>query len=304
MRDQRQEMEGEWLATRMPDEHFRRSSFIVRLFGDALFALIQIVGVGAFASPLIVPQSPSGEALARSADAPLVLGVTLIGLFALLGVMRVNAKRIAVLGVLCAVNAVLRLAATVVVPMPNGFSPMFLLFILVGYAYGARFGFLFGAFSMLTSALATGGVGPWLPFQIFGAGWVGMSAGLLGTLGMQTGECRKRFSSFAIHHSKFDLVLLLPFGFVWGLLYGALLNLYFWPLVDAGAGISWQAGLGIGDALARYAAFYVTTSLWWDLARAIGNVALLAGLGIPILRVLRRFGERFQFEVMPVFETH
>ena len=26
--------------------------------------------------------------------------------------------------------------------MPNGFSPMFLLFILVGYAYGARFGFL------------------------------------------------------------------------------------------------------------------------------------------------------------------
>jgi len=102
--------------------------------------------------------------------------------------------------------------------------------------------------------------------------------------------------------SKFDLALLLPFGFVWGLLYGALLNLYFWPLVDAGTGLSWQAGLGIGDALGRYIAFYVATSLWWDIASAIGNVALLAWLGPPILRALLRFGARFQFEVEPVFE--
>src|SRR4030067_3219176 len=101
-----------------------------------------------------------GEALARSADAPLVLGVTLVGLFALLGALRINAKRIAVLGVLCAVHAVLRFAETVLVPMPGGFSPVFLLIIVVGYAYGARFGFLFGAFSLFPSALAAGGGGP------------------------------------------------------------------------------------------------------------------------------------------------
>ncbi len=89
---------------------------------------------------------------------------------------------------------------------------------------------------------------------------------------------------------------------MWGLLYGAILNLYFWPLIDAGAGMSWQAGLGVGEALGRYAAFYVTTSVWWDIARAVGNVALLAWLGLPILRALRRFGERFQFEVAPVYE--
>ena len=89
---------------------------------------------------------------------------------------------------------------------------------------------------------------------------------------------------------------------MWGLLYGAILNLYFWPLIDAGAGMSWQAGLGIGQALERYAAFYVTTSVWWDIARAVGNVALLAWLGLPILRALLRFGARFQFEVAPVYE--
>ncbi|MGH2592394.1 MAG: ECF transporter S component [Anaerolineae bacterium] len=289
-----------------------------RLFGDALFVATQIVGVAAFAFPFVRPQPAAGEAAARASDAPFILGVSLIALFALLGALRVNAKRIAVLGVLCAINAVLRLAETLILPLPGGFSPVFLLIILVGYAYGARFGFLFGAFSLLTSALATGGVGPWLPFQMFGGGWVGLTAGLLSKMRLGIGDWRLRISDFGsrigrLAHrfptsnlqpltSKFDLALLLPFGFVWGLLYGALLNLYFWPLVDAGAGLSWQAGMGIGDALGRYIAFYVATSLWWDIASAIGNVALLAWLGSPILRALLRFGTRFQFEVEPVFE--
>ena len=253
-----------------------------RLLGDVLFVAVQFVGLAAFAYPFVSPSRPMGEASAHAADAPLILGVTVVALFALLGAERINAKRIAVLGVLCAINAVLRLAETVIPPLPGGFSPMFLLIILVGYAYGARFGFLFGAFSLLASALATGGVGPWLPFQMFGAGWVGMTAGFL---------------------SKSRLALLLPFGFVWGLLYGAILNLYFWPLVDSGAGMSWQAGLGIGGGLARYAAYYAATSLWWDMTRAVGNVALLAWLGPPILRALQRFGARFQFEVEAVFES-
>ena len=277
------------------------SSFVVRLSGDAFFLAIQIVGVAAFAYPFVSPQIVTGEATARSSDAPIILGVTLVALFAALGTLRLNAKRIAVLGVLCAINAVLRLAETLILPLPGGFSPVFLLVMLVGYAYGARFGFLFGAFSLLTSAIATGGVGPWLPFQMFGAGWIGLTAGALGQLRMKNAELRKSDSSFFILHSKFDSVLLLPFGFLWGFLYGAILNLYFWPLVDAGAGMSWQAGLGVGNALARYAAFYATTSLWWDTASAIGNVLLLAWLGLPVLRALRRFGARFQFEVQPVF---
>jgi energy-coupling factor transport system substrate-specific component len=273
-----------------------------RLIGDGLFILIQVAGVAAFAYPFFFPGSGTSEAQARAFDAPLILGVTMVALFALLGVMQINAKRIAVLGVLCAINAVLRLAETVILPLPGGFSPVFLLIILVGYAYGARFGFLFGAFSLFTSALATGGVGPWLPFQMFGAGWVGLTAGLLSKFRMSNSEFRIQNSTFGTGSSKFDLVLLLPFGFVWGLLFGAILNLYFWPMVDAGAGLSWQAGLGVGDGLGRYAAFYAATSLWWDTLRSIGNVLLLAWLGMPILRALLRFRARFQFEVEPVYE--
>jgi energy-coupling factor transport system substrate-specific component len=280
------------------------SSLVVRLWPDVLFVAVQIVGVAAFAYPFIHPQSVTGEATARASDAPLIMGVTLIALFALLGALRIDAKRVAVLGVLCAVNAALRLVETLILPMPGGFSPMFLLIIVVGYAYGARFGFLFGAFSLLASALATGGVGPWLPFQMYGAGWVGLTAGLLSKLRLAIRDQRLASNLQPPHKarggrppiSRLDVALLLPFGFVWGFLYGAILNLYFWPLVDAGSGLSWQAGMGVGDTLARYAAFYAATSLWWDVVSAVGNVLLLAWLGLPILRALRRFGARFQFE--------
>ncbi|HJW83730.1 MAG TPA: hypothetical protein VJ754_05435, partial [Anaerolineae bacterium] len=66
----------------MRDDVMRETAW--RIFGDVLFVLIQIVGAAAFVYPLVVPQTQLGDALARSADAPLVLGVTLVGLFALL----------------------------------------------------------------------------------------------------------------------------------------------------------------------------------------------------------------------------
>ncbi len=283
-----------------------------RLLSDALFVAVQIAGLAAFVYPFVRPQTAADEVVARASDAPLILGVTLVALFALLAALRIDAKHVAVLGVLCAVNAVLRLAETMILPLPGGFSPVFLLIIVTGYAYGARFGFLFGAFSLLTSALATGGVGPWLPFQMFGAGWMGLTAGWLSKFRWPMANGRllpsnlqppREASNLQSPISKYDLVRLLPFGFLWGLLYGAILNLYFWPLVDAGAGLSWQAGMGIEETLGRYAAFYAATSLWWDVTSAIGNAALLAWLGRPTLRALRRFGARFRFEIEPVFET-
>jgi energy-coupling factor transport system substrate-specific component len=47
-------------------------------------------------------------------------------------------------------------------------------------AFGPSYGFLTGAFSLLVSAVATGGVGPWVPYQMLAAGWVGAAAGLAG----------------------------------------------------------------------------------------------------------------------------
>jgi energy-coupling factor transport system substrate-specific component len=94
--------------------------------------------------------------------------------------------------------------------------------------------------------------------------------------------------------------MLAAWGAVWGLLFGAIMNIWFWPYVyqPQSADMHWQSGLGLVESLKRYGVFYATTSLWWDLGRAGGNVALLLLFGAPVLRLLRRFGRRFHFERM------
>ncbi len=182
-----------------------------------------------------------------------------------------DARVIALMGVLAAVNAALRLVETTLLVMPGGFSPVFLLIILVGYAFGGRLGFLYGALSLLASALVTGGLGPWLPFQMMAAAWIGLGAGGLPHPA----------------HPRLRDALLAGYGALWGLLFGALMNLYFWPYFSGAEG--WTAGLAPGEALRRYAAFYLVTSLGWDALRAVGNVVLLMALASPLLRILERF---------------
>ena len=118
-------------------------------------------------------------AVAHAADAPLlfalVVPLLLLILFAQLGDGSIDAKGIAMLGVLAAVIAALR-------PLGGGtagLEPIWAILVLGGYALGPGFGFCLGAVSLFASALLTGGVGPWLPFQMLGAAWVGLGAGFL-----------------------------------------------------------------------------------------------------------------------------
>ena len=87
------------------------------------------------------------------------------------------------------------------------------------------------------------------------------------------------------------------FGFAWGMLYGVIINVYFWPFAVGSVEQTWTPGIGLGETLARYAAFYAATSLGWDLMRAVGNVALILLLGAPTIRALTRFQRRFYFEI-------
>jgi energy-coupling factor transport system substrate-specific component len=190
-----------------------------------------------------------------------------------------NAKLIAVLGILTAANAVLR-----GVPGPAGFTLVFLLPILCGYAFGPTFGFLLGVFSLAVSAFLGFGVGPWLPYQMFSAGWVGLLSGWLPRLH---------------EHPRAEVLMVASWGLVVGLVFGALMNIWFWPYVFS-AGQSemyWQPGLTFGETLRRYALFYAITSVWWDLLRSVGNFVLLLLLAAPVLRLLRRFQQRFFFTV-------
>jgi energy-coupling factor transport system substrate-specific component len=96
-------------------------------------------------------------------------------------------------------------------------------------------------------------------------------------------------------------VVLAVYGVVSGIIFGALLNLWFWPFAVPGGGevapgLSWSPDLSLAEALGRYIRFYVVTSLWFDVFRAIGNVVLILALGRPILRTLERYRDRFTWQ--------
>jgi energy-coupling factor transport system substrate-specific component len=77
------------------------------------------------------------------------------------------------------------------------------------------------------------------------------------------------------------------------------MNVWFWPFVydPTQAGMYWQPGAGPLETFRRYVVFYTVTSSWWDVGRAAGNVLLIGLFGAPVLRLLRRFGRRFTFEI-------
>ena len=99
-----------------------------------------------------------------------------------------------------------------------------------------------------------------------------------------------------------ELFVLAGFGLLWGFLYGAIMNLWQWPYIAGPQSQSFTAGLGIRVTLQHYAAFYLVTSVVWDAAAALGNVVLILAFGIPALRALRRFKQRFEFRYLPILE--
>jgi energy-coupling factor transport system substrate-specific component len=249
-----------------------------------VLATASLVGLGCFLYPFLLPatvsQAPGQEGQAGIAPY-LFAGIGAVCVLAAVVTTSPQAgngrsREVALLGVLVAIDAALRL-----VPSVLGATPVFLLIMLTGVVFGSTLGFQMGALSLVFSALITGGVGPWLPFQMMGAGWIGMTAGWLPRRGPHW----------------FQIGIIAVFAAFWGFAYGALMNLWFWPFsapgVGADVGLYWSPGLGTWETVLRYARFYAVTSLGFDLARAIGNVGLVLLFGSPILRLLDRYRSRF-----------
>jgi len=246
-----------------------------------VYALVVVIGAGAFLYPFWLPH----EALpmeAHAGDAPIV--ASLVGALALAAVAlevrrgTMNGATIALLGVLGASAGLLRL-----LDLPGGGSGIFFLVVLAGAAFGPRFGLLLGLVAMATSAVVTGGIGPWLPFQMLALSWMGALAGVLGRA---TKRLRLRPGA--------ELAALAAYGWVWGFVYGAIMNLWFWPFSVGAGPLSWSPELGFVETLQRYWSFYAVTSLGWDAAGALTNVLLIVVTGRALLPSLRRFGARLE----------
>jgi len=244
--------------------------------------VVSLIGLAAFCWPLVMTPSAGIE---HGADAPWIFAAVLPLLIAVIAAELadggIDAKSIAMLGVLAAVGAALR-------PLgggATGFQPMFVVLVLGGYAFGAGFGFVLGAVTMLSSALLTGGVGPWLPFQMLAGAWVGMGAGLLPHV-----------------QSRGRLWLLAAYGFLSSMVFGLLMNLSFWPWAlsvssdGVASPLSYVAGAPWQQNMGHFIAFHLATSMGWDVTRAIGTVVLVLVAGRAVLSALERAGRRAAFD--------
>jgi energy-coupling factor transport system substrate-specific component len=243
-----------------------------------LLAATTLFGVLAYSWPLLVHQH-AGQDTAHTTDAPWIF-VALIPLLlaivmAELSEGGIDAKAISLLGILAACWAALRIPS----PGINGFEPEWFLLILAGRVFGRGFGFVMGALAFFVSALVTGGVGPWLPFQMMAAAWVGFGAG-----------CLPPMRGFP------ERLILAGYGAVAALVYGALTNFWFWPFYGTGTVWAFKSGDSTLDNLHRFVLFDLTTSMGFDLTRAVTSVVMILVLGRPVLAALRRASRRAVFE--------
>lgn len=245
-------------------------------------AVAMILGAVAFAWPLFLRpdsgMSPEQAPIVFALVLPIVLAVVLAEITG----GRMDARTLAMLGVLAAVGTILRpLSAGTA-----GFELIFFVLILGGRVFGAGFGFALGAITMFGSALITSGVGPWLPYQMLAAGFVGLFAGLLPPA-----------------RGRAEIWLLVGYGMLSAFVYGWVMDFSFWPFAIGGdTQLSFDPALGPLQNLHRFALFNLATSMGWNLGRALTNALLIALVGPALLRLLRRSARPAAFLPSPVLD--
>jgi energy-coupling factor transport system substrate-specific component len=254
------------------------SSVRISLRSGAVLTVASVAGLMMLCWPLLLKVHP-GDRI----DPPFLflalLPVVIAVVLAELNEGGLDPRVLAVLGVLSAVNALLRGVS----PGIAGVELTFFLLVLAGRVFGPGFGFVLGCTSLFASALLTAGVGPWLPYQMLCSAWIGMGAGLL----------PRPVSGRA------EIAMLAAYGVVAAYAFGLLMNLSSWPfvlgieVVGHEGSLSYVAGAPLLDNVHTFLVYTVLTSTGsWDTFRAITNVVAIVVLGPAILATLRRAARR------------
>jgi energy-coupling factor transport system substrate-specific component len=173
-----------------------------------------------------------------------------------------GSKEIALVAMLGTITAAARIPFAAIPSV----QPCTFLIICSGYVFGPLAGFMVGAVTALVSNIFLG-QGPWTPNQMLGWGLAGVSAAMM-----------RRFNP--------SLVWLLPFGLLWGFLYGWIMNTWYWA--------SFAYPLNLKTFL-----FYQSASLWFDAFHAAGNVIFLSLFGPKTIEILQRFKNRMSWKKIP-----
>jgi energy-coupling factor transport system substrate-specific component len=224
--------------------------------------LVLLVGVAALAAPAIIKDFDSGV-LNWGILVTLMVVLVILAFFFEFESAAMGSKEIALIAMLGTISAAARIPFAAIPSV----QPCTFIIICSGYVFGPLAGFMVGAVTALVSNLILG-QGPWTPYQMLAWGLAGVSAALM-----------RRF--------KPSLIWLVPFGILWGYLYGWIMNSWYW--------VAFAYPLSLRTFL-----FYQSTSLWFDTFHAIGNVIFLGVFGLKTITILSRFKKRFSWSLVNV----
>lgn len=236
-----------------------------------------IASVLMFTWPLLIATSNVNEnQIAQAvfiALMPIIITLTLVEF----ATGEIGSRQLAILGVMTAINAVVRLLGA----GTAGIETAFFLIIIGAFVFRSSFGFILGSTSILVSALLGAGVGPWLPFQMMAAGLVGLGAGILPRL-------KSKIASLAT---------LVAYAVIASFSYGALMTLWNWPfLAGSESSIAYKAGAGLFANLARFINYEIVSGgLLWDAGRAVTTSVLILLTAPALLATLKRAANRAGF---------
>jgi energy-coupling factor transport system substrate-specific component len=244
-------------------------------------SLAAVAALMMFTWPLIIGVTAQSESEIAQTAFLVLMPLALVLLLIEFSTGGIDARQIALLGVLTALNAVIRMLGA----GTAGVETAFFLIIIAAYVFGPSFGFLFGALSLLVSGLLTGGIGPWLPFQMMAAALVGLAAGALPK----------------VSRTWLQFLMLCGYAFVASFFYGGLMTLWNWPfLAGTGTSISYVAGASLIENLTRFLQYEIFTGgLLWDFGRAITTSVLILLTAPALLATLNRAANRAGFVKLP-----
>ncbi|MBA7655399.1 hypothetical protein ES703_63303 [subsurface metagenome] len=220
-------------------------------------ALILAVGTAAFMAPVFSP-SWLDILLNWALVSAILVTLAVIAFFFEFEGAAAGSKEVALVGMLGTMSAVLRIPFAAIPSV----QPCTYLIICSGYVFGPVAGFMVGAITALVSNFFLG-QGPWTIYQMFAWGMAGVTAAYL-----------RRFN--------LDRRGLIAFGIIWGYVFGAIVNVWFWASL-------------IYPLTLRTFLVYQLSSVWFDTAHAVGNALLLGLFGKKTIAILERFREKFQW---------
>ena len=226
-----------------------------------VLALILGIGAACFAIPMF-PSCPLNALMNWGLVATTLVILAIIAFFFEFEAAAVGSKEIALVAMLGAVSAVLRVPFAAI----PGVQPCTYLIICTGYVFGPVAGFMVGAITALVSNFFLG-QGPWTPYQMLAWGLVGVTATYLRRFNMNT-------------------KWLVIFGIAWGYVFGWIMNIFFWA--------SFVYPLTLRTFIVAQ-----LSSVWFDSFHAVGNAIFLGVFGTRTISILERFKKRFNWELLP-----